>query len=153
MALQKTHNDPVVQTLLNDAFYGDLELGDFQEVYRIPAAVAPETMARQLELGMREINASLAVWKKEQTDAGTIALGDLDAASEPPGAATKFYTEAVFARAYGLMIPMLITLYFTDQADGLEGELGENEARFYERSNNLLGRLQGLGGNQVASLL
>ena len=150
--LQTTHDALVDQAIVNDAFYGALNLKDFQELYRIPAAVAPIPIAAQMDLSVAEINAELAVWKKVNTDAGKTAITDLDDTTEPPGALVKWYREAVYARAYGYLIPMLVTFYFTDQADGLEDEMGQNEGRFFARSEHFLNLVRGVAVSGEVSM-
>ena len=142
--LQPTHDALQDEEIPNDAFYGDLNLKDFQERYRIPADVAPITIKEEALLpALDECNEELLAWKADQEAAGVESLEELDTATDPTGAKTRFYREAVFARAYGYLIPMLITLYFTDQADGLEDDLGQNEGRFFRRSEHFLNRLMG----------
>ena len=60
--LTTTHDDPVTETLDNDAFYGDIEAQEFQEAYRLPSSVAPDTFVRQLRLALDEVNEELAEW-------------------------------------------------------------------------------------------
>ena len=134
MAVTDSHDTPTDQAIANDAFYGGLNLKDFQEAYRVPGKIADVTVLRQVNLARTEINDELAPWKLIQETAGKTELE----ADQP-----LLYEEAVFARAYALLLPMLITLYFTDQADGMEDEMAQNEARFYARSQLYFNRLTG----------
>jgi len=132
--LTTTHDEPVSQTLANDAFYGDIEFGVLQEAYRLPASVAPQTYFRQLRLAMDEINQELAEWKAAREEEDQTVLTDEQ---------RRYYEEAVYAWAYALLIPMLPSLYATDQADGLEDDMAGNETRFRARSEGFLKRITG----------
>jgi hypothetical protein len=114
-ALTTTHDAPVAQTLENDDFWGgDIEFGDFQEAYRLPSADAPESYVRQLRLALVQVNEELAEWRADRVAEGQAAL---------TATQQNYYEEALFARAYALLIPMLPTLFATDQADGLEDDM------------------------------
>jgi len=132
--LTTTHDDPVAETLVNDPFYGGLEAGAFQEAYRLPAAMAPDTFIRQLRLARDEVNRELAAWK---------AARELEARTGLTEEQRRYYEEAVYAWAYSLLIPMLPSLYAVDQADGLEDDINGNERRFRARAEGFLNRIMG----------
>ena len=133
--LVKTHDAPVDHPVATDDFYGgDLNVSDFQEVYRVPASVAPSTIARQMDLAVAECNGDLAAWRAEQEADGITAI---------TADQRVLYSEAVFARAYAHLLPMLTTLYDVEQAAGLEEEIAQNEGRFFARSNAFLSRIRG----------
>ena len=138
-----THPDAVDQAIINDAFYGDLNLQDFQERYRLPASTAPEIYVEQLHLALDEINGRLADFKAEQELAGVAALTDLDATSSPAGACTRYYQAAVFAQAFAHTLPMLTTEYFNDEATGPEGSIEDRQSTFFARANHFLALLRG----------
>jgi hypothetical protein len=133
--LQPTHDAPVDQEVGDDPFYGALNVQDFQEVYRVPASLAPATIVRQLELAFGEVWRDLAAWRAEQEAAGVTTL---------PAALAPFYAEAVFARAYGHLIPMLQALHATDQAGGSDEDMDVNEARFFARSDHFINQVRGV---------
>ena len=132
--LTTTHDAPVTEALDNDPFYGDIEFQEFQEAYRLPATVAPETFVRQLRLALDEVNQELTEWMAARVKEGQIALTEEE---------RRYYEEAVYSWAYALLIPMLPSLHATDQADGLEDDMAGNEARFRARSEGYLKRITG----------
>ncbi len=132
--LVTTHDDPIVAAIANDTFYGVIEAGDFQEIYRIPASAAPTTFVTQLELAVSEVNEELAEWK---------AARELEAQSVLTAEQRLYYETAVYAWAYSLLIPLLPSLYAADQADGLEDDLEDNERRFRARAEGFLNRITG----------
>jgi len=132
--LTTTHDAPVAETLANDPFYGDIEAGDYQEAYRLPSSVAPATFVRQLEMALQEVNEELAEWMAAREAESQTVLTDEQ---------RRYYEEAVYAWAYALLIPLLPSLYATDQADGLEDDMAGNEARFRARAEGFLKRITG----------
>jgi len=140
-----THPDRVDQVVTNDPFYGDLNLGDWQERYRLPASVAPVEYTETLKLAMDEINAELAEWKAAQVLEGTANLAALDGLSIPTGSATRFYMAAVFARAFALALPMLSTEFFNDEGEGPQGDVEERQGVFLARADRFLSQLKGQG--------
>ena len=133
-SLVTTHDDPIVQNIPNDVFYGDIEFGDFQEIYRLPAATAPTTYVTQLELALDEVNEELAEWKAER---------ELETQTVLTVEQRRYYEEAVYAWAYSLLISLLPSLYAVDQADGLEDDMEGNERRFRARAEGFLNRITG----------
>jgi head completion protein GPL len=141
---ETTHDALVNQPVPNDKWFPDLNVQDFQELYRVPAAIAPVVMVQQLVLAMAEVNLALADWKAMQ-QAATPPAGNM--AGMQGGALVPIYQEAVFARAYGWLIPMLVTLYFTAEGNELDDEkvtkLGDFENRC-TRAMSLLRRMTAL---------
>jgi len=140
-----THPDIVDQAVVNDAFYGDLNLKNWQERYRLPASVAPVEYTETLALAIDEVNEELAEWKAARELEGVANLAALDTLSMPPGASTRYYTAAVFARAYALILPMLSTEFFNDEGDGPQGDVEERQGLFIARSDRYLSLLRGDG--------
>ena len=118
-----THDDPIDQEVGVDPFYGSLNVKDFQEIYRVPASMAPTTIVRQLDLSFAEVWPELADWRAEQEAAGVGTL---------PAALLPLYSEAVF------------TLYFTDQSEGIDQDELNNEARYFGRSDHFINRIKGV---------
>jgi len=139
-----THPDRVDQDVSNDPFFGNLNLGEWQERYRLPASVAPVEYTETLNLAIDEVNAELAEWKALKVAAGVANLAALDALSVPQGAPTRYYKTAVFARAYALALPMLSTEFFNDEGEGPQGDVESRQGVFFERSDRFIARLTGL---------
>jgi hypothetical protein len=134
-ALTTTHDAPTPATIENDDFWGgDIEFADFQEAYRLPSADAPESYVRQLRLALRMINDELAEWRAAREAEGQEELTEKE---------QEYYDEALYARAYSLLIPMLPSLFATDQADGLEDDMQGSEERFRSRSQDCVNRITG----------
>ena len=64
-------------TVVNEPFWPDLSLAEFQSVYRLPSEYADELLINKLKLGMVWANKQLADWKKEQIAAGYSSLASV----------------------------------------------------------------------------
>ena len=130
-----TIDNPVDQDVANpDDWYGTgFNVRDWQEAYRIPGT-APVTLAFQLSLAIRECNRALEAWKDTQLDAGVAEL---------PADRQDYYTDAVYARATALLIPLLPSLVTDERAREQAEALGQQPEAFTRRSDEMLNRIRG----------
>lgn len=139
--LQDTNESLIDQAISNpDAFYPDVNIQDFQEAYRIPGD-APTTLERQLNLALLDCNAKLADWKAALIQAA-IDDGTTVPTVLPTENATD-YEEAVFARAFALLIPLLPSVVMDERARDAIEEMGRDPVTFTSRSDSRLARITG----------
>lgn len=131
----RTHT-PLEGVIVNEAFYPDLELKEFQEQYRLKSEYREATIKKQLLLSIMEINGLLAkrreFWISELlddndltippttpewtlTDVNCMQLGDMHEY-------TEYYKTAVYARAKAKLIPLFDSMNRRDRADDADDE-------------------------------
>ena len=149
--LQDTNIDLLDQAIANlDPFYPDTNIKTWQEHYRIPGD-APKLLERQLLLAMGDCNGKLAEWRtaleKAATDAGNPIPTVLPIDNELD------YEEAVFALAFGLLIPLLPSVVMDERAREEIAQLKLSPGPYFDRGNSRLGRIRadslGLGHMQA----
>ena len=117
-----------------DGFYPDFNLKDWQETYRVPGT-APITLAFQMGLAIRQCNRVLEVWKEVQIMAGVVELS---------ADRIDFYTDAVYAKATALLIPLLPSIITDERARDDMELLHQKPEAFSSRSEDMLNRVRGL---------
>ena len=114
-----------------DAFFPDLNLTDWQEVFRV-SGVAQVTLESQMLRSMADCNLKLATWQAEQVTAGGSAL---------PAVNLNDYTDAVQARATGLLIQIVPALARDKQFRESVGDLEMVDDSLFVRSDSRLARI------------
>jgi hypothetical protein len=141
-------------TLVNDGFFPDLNLGELQKVYRIPAEYQQEMIEQKLRVAMSDCNQMLAVRKAEWIGVGINALVDLewgDIGGKP--VAVDQYKSAVYCRTKGLLLMEFAT---TNRREAAENEAKESDETFQyylAQSGRHVRRLMGLTENVSVELL
>ena len=132
--ISNTNLDNVDFEVVNpDSFFNDLNLTDWQELFRVPG-LAQATLERQMLLSMADCNLKLADWKDAQVLAG---IGFIPEENETD------YAEAVESRALAFLIQITPALAMDERArDALE-ELGQTPDAFFRRSDMRLARITG----------
>lgn len=116
-----------------DPWYPSLNVMDWQEAYRIPGT-APLTLQRQLMLALYDVNDRLAEWQADQLEAGVALL---------PAELEDDYTEAIYARAFALLIPMLPSVITDERAREEIAQLQQQPGDFLARAEARLARVTG----------
>lgn len=138
----------------NDGFFPDLNLGDLQKVYRIPAEYTQEMVITHLQLAMSDCNHMLAVKRHEWKGLGFDTLQAV--ADNEVGIDVMFvhqYKRAVFMRAKGLLLMQFATMNRRDQAENLAKESEETYQECLAQSGRAIRRLMGLTENVSVELL
>jgi len=123
-----------------DGFYPDLNLQDWQELYRVPGD-APQSLERLLLLAMQDSNRHLASWKAELL-ADAVAAGD-PVPTELPATYRTDYEEGVYAQATALLIPLLPSIVTDERAREEMALLHQTPGHYHDRSEARLGRITG----------
>jgi hypothetical protein len=139
--LTDTNIDLIDQEIDNpDAFYPKVNIQTWQELYRVPGD-APQTLERQLLLSLGDCNSKLADWKAELI-ADALEAGDPEPVTLPAEYATD-YSEAVFARAFGFLIPLLPSVVMDEMARQEIDRLKLSPDPYFRRSDERLARITG----------
>jgi hypothetical protein len=142
--------DPDI-VITNAPFFPDLNLHEFAESYRIPAAYRETMVTDRLILSMAWANAALSYFRKTHVDAGTASLTDIVVdANEQIGdihPLEVLYKRAVFCRAKALLLADFATVMRkNDVSTRSKGEVVESEEtadRWYEFAADAIAALQG----------
>lgn len=136
--LGDTNTGNIDQVVANpDGFYPDINLGTWQERYRVPGT-APQTLQSRLVLAMRTCNERLADWRAEQ---------EADGVTELPAARVEFYTEAVMAYAFALLIPLLPGVVTDERARAEMEQLDQRPGAHFAAATHWLARVRGDAGS------
>jgi len=131
------------EPLINNGFWPDLNLKDFQEQRAIPPDMDAGTVGQALITAVTEVNASLVTVEEKHR-----AAGFTDAASVPGvslGALNGLcaqYTKAVFARAKADLLGEFATIGRRDSHPGQESE--ETRAGLLAESSVTIRLIKGL---------
>jgi hypothetical protein len=141
--LDATAVDLVDQVVGNpDPWFPSVNVKDWQEAYRVPGT-APQTLVRQLQLAMADCNALLAAFKSSTAGAALPVQYTLD------------YTEAVYARAAALLLPLLPSAFTDERAANALKELQQLPGDWTARSDARLARITGasLGNRRMKAVV
>ncbi len=138
--------DPA-KTVKNAPFWPDLDLSQFQAVYRLPAEYRVELLEERLKLAMVWANGQLSAWRmeKETTGAATLAEVPVDAndmlGTDHPLA--LLYTRAVSCHAKALLLPDYATMMRKSDAQNDAKESEDTADKWYQFAADALNALQG----------
>ena len=141
MALKLTNPNPVDHEVANpgDPFFPALNLKDFQEIYQVNVD-ALVTLERQVLLSMADCNQALSDYQADQVADGVATL---------PADHAVNYSEAVFARAFGLLLQIEPGETLSGRLrDGLD-EMNLTPDDYFRRSADRLARIEGEGGGNL----
>lgn len=140
--------------IANDGFFPELNLGEFQKTYRIPAEYQQEMVEQKLRIAMSDCNQLLAVRKADWISLGILKLEDLDWGDIGGVPATvDQYKSAVYCRAKGLLLMEFAT---TNRRVQAENEAKESDSTFHyylAQGGRSIRRLMGLTENVSVELL
>lgn len=141
-------------TIANDGFWPDINLGDFQKVYRVPAEYTQELVEHHTRLAMSDCNQQLLAKKTEWTTLGFSTLDEVDQDQGGiDGDLLLQYQRAVFCRAMGLMILAFKTLQRREQAENLAKEGADTHQDYFAQSGRAIRRFLGLPENVSVELI
>ena len=146
-------DNAVETTVVNDGFWPDFTVGEFQTLYRIPAEYEAELVADHLRLAMAWANRQLAGWRTTREAEGMAKLSEVpgDTLGEEP-LYSLHYRRAVFCHAKGLLMPQFKTMARRADAknDALESE--ETEEKFFQYAEQAVADFLGRGRINVELL-
>lgn len=140
-------------TISNDGFFPDLNLGDFQRVYRIPAEYAQELVEQKVRLAISDCNLQLLVQKADWIAQGVLKLADIDEAIGGIPVLVDQYKSAVFMRAKGLLLMEFPTINRREQAENEAKESEDNFQYYLAQSGRAIRRFLGVPENVSVELL
>jgi hypothetical protein len=140
--------------ITNDGFYPDINLGELQRFYRVPAEYKQDVIEHHTRLAISDCNAQLAVKKAEWNIQGFTMLEQVSSA-EIGGQLERVeqYKRAVFCRAVGLMVMAFATLNRREVAENQAKESDDTIQYFLAQSGRAIRRLLGLTENVSVELL
>lgn len=127
--------------LVNDGFFADVALADFQNLHRIPSKIADAAIWHQLLLAMDSINASLATEIAAWIAAGHATLVEVDQANKTKLATV--YKSAIYYRAKAKLLVDFQTLSRRDKAENIAQEGSETYENLLAESRRAVRRLKG----------
>jgi hypothetical protein len=137
--------------LVNDGFFPEVNLGEFQRLHRIPSFIADDTVKHQLKLAMANTNITLASKKSEWLDAGETDLAAMDAADN--GQRVTLYKSAVFYMAKASALIDFQTFSRRDEASNIAQEGEDTEQKLMAKSRNATRQLLGKAGTIDVELI
>ena len=146
-------DDAVTTTVSNDGWWPDFTVGEFQELYRIPAEFTAELVADHLRLGMAWANRQLVAWRAEREAEGYGALKDV-----PSGKLgdtllhALYYRRAVFCHAKALLMSQFKTMMRRAEAANEAVESEETEEKFFQYAEQAVADFLGRGRINVELL-
>lgn len=141
-------------TIENDGFFPDISLGEFQEVYRVPAEYKQELVEHHTRQAIDDCNQQLLIKKKEWLDAGFESLNEVSSAEiGSKNLKVEQYKRAVFNRAMGLMVLAFATLNRRSEAENLAKESDDTFQHYMAESGRAIRRLLGVAENISVALL
>ena len=139
--------------IVNDGFWPDFSLAQFQEAYRLPGEYLVETLVDGLTTAMIEVNQDLARLKARWQVAGVSSVESADPMVLPERtfqAAT--YKRAVYCRTKASLLPQFVTIIRRDSAENLGKESPDRPETFLAFSQQAVRSLQGRGRITAALL-
>lgn len=128
----------------NDGFWPDLDVGEFQQRYRMPAEYLLELLVDGLTLAMGEVNSDLARRKTEWQAVGIIDVETADPMILPERTfMAASYKRAVYCRAKAFLLSQFATVIRRESAENLAKEAPETADKFLEFSQQAVRLIQG----------
>lgn len=140
--------------LENDGFFPDVNLGDFQRLYRVPVEYKRELVEHHLRLAIIDCNSALTARKAEWVGAGATRLDEV--AGVTIGGQHELvihYYRAVFCRAMGLLVQAFMTLNRRAEAENLAKESLDTNQDYFAQSKHAVRRLLGISQNITVDLI
>ena len=135
----------VDSTVTNDGFWPDLNTGDFQTNYRLPAEYEQAMVEDHLQLAMAWANQTLRKWKTEQQAAGHHSMESVPSDEIGGEKLTLIhYRRAVFCHAKALLLQQFATTDRREAANNEAKESEETEDKFLEFSRHAITDFLGL---------
>ncbi len=134
------------KVIKNSPFWPDMNLSEFQEVYRLPAEYREKLLEERLGLAMVWANKQLADWRIEQQADGISKLADVPV-DENIGLGAgnhlvSLYTRAVSCRAKAELLADYATMMRKSDAVNDAKEAPETADGFHRMASDALAELQ-----------
>ena len=134
------------RTIINDGFWPDLLMSEFQQGYRLPGEYALDMLTTDLITAMHEVNLDLAKLKARWQDAGVSNVESADSTVLPERTfQVSLYKRAVYTRAKASLLTQFATVTRRDVAENTGKEAPERGEKYLEFSQQAVRALQGRG--------
>lgn len=132
------------QPIVNDGFWPDLDVAEFQRGYRLPAEYLVELLVDGISLAMGEVNVDLARRKAEWQAVGIDNVAKADPMILPERAFMALsYKRAVYCRAKAYLLGQFATVNRRDSAQNQAKEAPETREAFLAFSQQAVRLIQG----------
>ncbi|KFE50270.1 head completion/stabilization protein [Pseudomonas syringae] len=140
------------QAIVNDGFWPELSVAEFQKAYRLPGEYLVELLAAELVTAMIEVNTDLAKRKAAWQAAG-VSIDVTNSAVRSEGYFRgELYRRAVYCRAKASLLTQFATVTRRESAENTGKELPERSETFLAFSQAAVRSLQGRGRITAALL-
>lgn len=134
------------RTIINDGFWPDLLMSEFQQGYRLPGEYALDMLTTDLITAMHEVNLDLAKLKARWQDAGVSNVESADSTVLPERTfQVSLYKRAVYTRAKASLLTQFATVTRREVAENTGKDAPERGEKYLEFSQQAVRALQGRG--------
>lgn len=141
-------------TLVNNGFFPDISLGEFQRLYRVPAEYTQELVEHHLRLAITDCNDALASQQALWIEGGAATLADVsDRNIGGKAVMVMQYNRAVFCRAMGLLVRAFTSLNRRVEAENLAKEGPDISQDYFAQSKHAIRRMLGVAENITVELI
>lgn len=135
-------------------FWPDLEVAEFQALYRMPSEYAESLVADHIELAFIWAVKQLVGWQEKRQEEGFLTLADCFLSDLPglPGKAEKMFKRAVFCHAKALLLEQFATIERREAARHDAREAPEITDIFYAQANRAIADILGTSNIVVSSI-
>lgn len=143
----------VDQAIVNDGFWPDLSVSEFQQAYRLPAEYLRELLVDGLTQAMGEVNLDLRKRKAAWQAAGIDNVETADPLLLPERAfMASSYKRAVYCRAKAYLLQQFATVSRRESSSNTGKESPDTREQFLAFSQQAVRLIQGRG-RMTAALL
>jgi hypothetical protein len=130
--------------IVNDGFWPDLDVAEFQKGYRLPAEYLVELLVDGIRLAMGEVNQDLAERKAAWQAFGIRNVATADPMLLPERTfMADSYKRAVYCRAKAYLLSQFMTIVRRDSAENLAKESPQTHEQFLSFSQQCVRLIQG----------
>jgi len=130
--------------IVNDGFWPDLDVAEFQKGYRLPAEYLIELLEDGIALAMGEVNLDLLERKAAWQAVGIENVATADPMILPERAfMAASYKRAVYCRAKAYLLSQFKTIVRRDSAENLAKEAPQTHEQFLSFSQQAVRLIQG----------
>lgn len=151
MSFSGLPNNPSNQRLEASGFWPELQVAEFQAIYRLPGEYTGELLLDHLADARNWAVRLLEGWAAKKQTEGFAQLAAVPFAGLP-GEALRIFKKAVFCQAKGLLLPQFATIDRREAARNEAKEAPESADIFFARANNAIADLLGTGRIKVAAI-
>jgi hypothetical protein len=132
------------QSIINDGFWPDLDVAEFQKGYRLPAEYLVDLLIDGISFAMGEVNVDLARRKAQWQAAGITDVATADpTVLQERSFMVASYKRAVYCRAKAYLLQQFATVNRRESAENLAKEAPQTHEQFLSFSQQAVRLIQG----------